>query len=479
MAVKKVLIVENDSVCAEHFKTILETDGYDVVGLAQTAEQAFDFTRNALPDLILMDIGLKGKTNGIETAKELKKFNVPIVFVTGNKDKTVYKKAKEVRPAGYILKPLKATELLKTVDLAINNYDKSIPINDYLKELQKKNIIEETGERAFKFFEEYFNQTDKNNLVVSTSNRFNIINQTEEHFDNIINLHKINNIQRINKFFEAINAKLYEGGIFIGHAETKGLKKKLILSKYPPVINYIFYFFYFLLKRVWPKLPVLRKIYFFITKGRNRTLSRAEILGRLYSCGFEVLKEDFIDTNLHFVARKIKAPFYDMNASYDLIFKMKRVGKNGKEIYVYKFRTMHPYAEYLQDYILQNNGYSEIGKPAQDFRLTTWGRFMRRFWLDELPQLINVLKGEMKLVGIRPISQRFLEEYPEDVKKMRLKQKPGCVPPYVALLKQDVKEYIESERIYLLEKERNPLTTDTKYFFKALYNILTNKIRSA
>jgi lipopolysaccharide/colanic/teichoic acid biosynthesis glycosyltransferase len=104
---------------------------------------------------------------------------------------------------------------------------------------------------------------------------------------------------------------------------------------------------------------------------------------------------------------------------------------------------------------------------------------MRKYWLDELPQLINVLKGEMKLVGIRPLSKRFLAEYPEDVLQMRLKHKPGCVPPYVALLKQDVEEYIESERIYLMEKEKHPYSTDIKYFFKAIYNILTNKIRSA
>jgi lipopolysaccharide/colanic/teichoic acid biosynthesis glycosyltransferase len=146
---------------------------------------------------------------------------------------------------------------------------------------------------------------------------------------------------------------------------------------------------------------------------------------------------------------------------------------------VYKFRTMHPYSEYLQDYVIKKNGYSEIGKPADDFRLTSWGGTMRKLWLDELPQLINVVKGEMKLVGIRPVSKRFLEEYPDDMKELRLKHKPGCVPPYVALLKQEVGEYIESERTYLKEKELNPYTTDTKYFFRAVYNILSNKIRSS
>jgi len=476
---KKILIVEDDLISADLYKVILEKENYKVAKIVQTAEEAFDIVESMPLDLILMDIGLKGKTNGIESAKELKQFNVPLVFITGNNSKTIYKKAKEIKPAGYIIKPINDKEFLTTINLAINNQDKIIPKSLYLRELQKKNIIEEAGERAFKFFEGYFEEENKKNLVVSTTTKFNIINQPEDNFDTIINLQKINNIKRVNKFFESVNAKLSDGGIFIGHGQTKGLMKKKILSKNPPVINYIIYTLYFLYKRVWPKLPILKNIYFLITKGRNRAMSRAEILGRLYSCGFEVLKEEFIDSNLHFVAKKIKAPFYDMNASYNLIFKMRRVGQNGKIIYVYKFRTMHPYAEYLQDYILKNNGYSKIGKPAQDFRLTSWGRFMRRFWLDELPQLINVFKGEMKLVGIRPLSQRFLKEYPDDMLKMRAKHKPGCVPPYVALLKQDVQEYIESERIYLLEKEKNPYTTDIKYFTKAIYNILTNKIRSA
>ncbi len=85
----------------------------------------------------------------------------------------------------------------------------------------------------------------------------------------------------------------------------------------------------------------------------------------------------------------------------------------------------------------------------------------------------------MKIVGIRPLSLRFLKEYPEDVKLQRMKHKPGCVPPYVALLKQDVEEYIESEKIYMAEKEKHPYSTDIKYFFTAVYNILANKIRSS
>jgi lipopolysaccharide/colanic/teichoic acid biosynthesis glycosyltransferase len=176
---------------------------------------------------------------------------------------------------------------------------------------------------------------------------------------------------------------------------------------------------------------------------------------------------------------KTKEPEYNPAPSYGPLYKMPRIGKGGEVIYVYKFRTMHPFSEYLQDYVLGLNGYTVIGKPADDFRLTKWGKFMRKYWLDEFPQLINVLKGEMKLVGIRPLSKRVFQEYPDDVKEMRIKYKPGCIPPYVSLLKQGMMASIEAERQYLLEKRKNPFSTDIKYFKMAMYNIITNKIRSA
>ncbi|MDD3876939.1 MAG: sugar transferase [Bacteroidales bacterium] len=475
----KIIIVDDDNHILQFFSEVLSNAGYDIVGKFYTGKETITFLESNDADLVLMDIGLKSELNGIESSKIIKeKYGIPIVFITGNTSKDVYNEAKTVKPSGYIIKPVNSEDLKRTVDISLNNFEK-IPNRDIKKNLQIKNIVQEVGERGYQFFADYISCYNKNNLVISTTTRFNIINQQEDQYKVIVNLKKINSAQRINKFLEAVNFKLAEGGIFIGHAETKGLRKKMILKKYPWGLNYIAYFMFFLLKRVWPKIPLLNQIYFYITKGRNRAISRAEVLGRLISCGFEIIKEEFIDANLHFIVKKTREPYFDMNASYDLIFKMKRIGKNGKTIYVYKFRTMHPYSEYIQDYILQKHGYAENGKPANDFRLTTWGRFMRRYWLDELPQLINVFKGEMKLVGVRPISQRFLDEYPEDVRQMRLKYKPGCVPPYVALLKQDVAEYIESERTYLLEKQKKPYTTDLKYFFKAIYNIITNKIRSA
>ena len=57
---------------------------------------------------------------------------------------------------------------------------------------------------------------------------------------------------------------------------------------------------------------------------------------------------------------------------------MPRIGKNGNIINVYKLRTMHPYSEYIQDHILQKYGYNDSGKPANDFRLSTWGKFLRK-----------------------------------------------------------------------------------------------------
>ena len=247
----------------------------------------------------------------------------------------------------------------------------------------------------------------------------------------------------------------------------------------PKRIAMIVYIIDFIFRRVLPKLNLTKGFYFLLTDGRNRVMSKAEVLGRLVACGFEIVELKAIGETMYFVARKAKEPSYDLKPSYGPLFKMRRVGKHGKIIQVYKFRTMHPYAEYLQDYIIRTNGYQDIGKPADDFRITTWGKFLRKYWLDELPQLINVARGEMKLVGIRPISNRFLNEFPEDIKALRLQQKPGCVPAYVSLLKQSVNGFIEAETIYLKEKTKHPYTTDIKYLFKAIYNILSNKIRSA
>jgi len=348
----------------------------------------------------------------------------------------------------------------------------------YRSSIQKQ-IIDESGENVFDYISDFVNVYSREALIIATTTRFNIDKQPEDTYKNIINIKRSNSIRRINKFFESVNHKLPSEGIFIGCAETFDQRNSRIKKRYPIIVKQIFIFFDFVFRRVFPKLFLLKNIYFFITKGRNRVISKAEILGRLASCGFEIIDYKELNGLIYFITKKVKEPAYDLKASYGPLFKMRRIGKNGKIIYVYKFRTMHPYAEYLQDYVLKVSGYSEIGKPADDFRLTKWGKFLRKYWLDELPQLINVLKGEMRLVGIRPLSQRFLAEYPEDVLEMRLKHKPGCVPPYVALLKQDVEEYIESERIYLQEKEKKPFTTDIKYLFKAFYNIFTNKIRSA
>ena len=178
--------------------------------------------------------------------------------------------------------------------------------------------------------------------------------------------------------------------------------------------------------------------------------------------------------------RKVKKPEFDLNPSYGPLFKMKRLGKNGDIIGVYKFRTMHPYSEYLHDFILKTNGYSESGKPADDFRIPRWAKIMRKYWIDELPQLINVCKGEIKLVGVRPVSQRYFKDIPKEMQKLRLTQKPGCIPPYVSLNREgNVMSVLQAEKQYLEEKIRNPYFTDSKYFLKAIFNIVFKNKRSA
>ncbi|MHC5251461.1 sugar transferase [Listeria kieliensis] len=109
-----------------------------------------------------------------------------------------------------------------------------------------------------------------------------------------------------------------------------------------------------------------------------------------------------------------------------VIFKQQRVGKKGEKFHMYKFRSMRTDAEAeLEKYLKQNEIEGAMFKIKKDPRVTKIGRLLRKTSLDELPQLFNVLKGEMSLVGPRPPLPREVAVYtPRDQK--RLLVTPGC-----------------------------------------------------
>jgi lipopolysaccharide/colanic/teichoic acid biosynthesis glycosyltransferase len=181
---------------------------------------------------------------------------------------------------------------------------------------------------------------------------------------------------------------------------------------------------------------------------------------------------------MFFVVRKIKEPAFDYNPTYGPLISLKRYGKGGKIIKVYKMRTMHAYSEYLQDFVYKQNKLQEGGKFKNDFRITTVGRVMRKLWIDELPMLLNVLKGDLKIVGVRPLSSHYMNLYREDLRERRKNYKPGLVPPFYADMPKTLEEIMESEERYMDAYDKNPWRTDWKYFWKAFNNIVFKHARS-
>ncbi len=342
----------------------------------------------------------------------------------------------------------------------------------------KRAVEEECGAGIYPFMCRQLDDKCERTLFVSTSSRFNIEMQPGDFLKAVVNMKRVNDIRYINKFFESVNRKLPEGGIFIGCAETKDLRKKRILAKYPPLLNRVFYFFDYLIKRVFPKFIFTHKIYYLLTRGNNRVLSRAELLGRLYSCGFHVAGEEYINGLYCFSVKKAATPVYDFNPTYGIFVKLRRIGREGKTIRVYKLRTMHPYAEYLQDYMFEKNNLDKGGKYRDDFRVTTLGRMLRTLWIDELPMLFNLLKGEVKIVGVRPLSMNYFKLYEKDLQERRVNYKPGLVPPFYADMPKTLPEIQNSEIKYLDSYDKRPWLTDFTYFNRAAWNIVFKNARS-
>jgi len=294
----------------------------------------------------------------------------------------------------------------------------------------------------------------------------------------LVNTHKINDVKRINRFFLAAHDAMGHGGYFCGYAQTNERIRLKMRSKYGTILADYVYFLHFFFHRVAPKIPYVKRLYFAITRGRNRAISKAELLGRLYFCGFEIAGEMNREDELFFVAKKVAEPSTITNPSYGPLIRLRRVGMNKEIITIYKFRTMHPYSEFLQEYVYQKNKVDESGKFKDDFRTTGWGKIFRKFWIDELPQVINYVKGDIAIFGVRALSLHYFSLYPEDLQALRTEFKPGLIPPYYADMPANFEEILASEKRYLLSKKKNMIKTDIIYLHRAITNIFLKKARS-
>jgi len=317
--------------------------------------------------------------------------------------------------------------------------------------------------------------------VICDRNQFGILQIPEYQYDMIVDMTLLNDMRGINKRLCVVNQKLPDEGRYVCCYRPQEYIKQKMLRRYPPVLRWIVYTIYFFQKRVWPRLSLTSRLYYDVTKGRKRMLSKTEVLGRLYYCGFEVDEIVPMGHIEYVFAHRHSQPYPQERLKvYGPLIKLPRICKNKQIKYFYKFRTMHPYAEYIQQYVFDARGGMDIAdKSNDDFRITSWGKVMRKYWLDELPMLINWFKGDVKLVGVRPLSKGMFETYPKWLQDKRTLSKPGLIPPFYIDHPETFDELFASEDAYLTEYLQHPLRTDCKYFFLTMRSILGRKTHSA
>jgi len=290
-----------------------------------------------------------------------------------------------------------------------------------------------------------------------------------QNVENIIINNDLNSIRKINLFLKSLYENIHTNQKIYITFENNSQRNNRLSKKYTVIFRVIDFF---INRAIFKKGTFLNKYY--------RSLSTAEVMGRAIYNNFEI--NDCFSKNKKtiIIMSKTKSHKSFSEPSTNIILRLNRYGKDLKTFKLYKIRTMHIYSEFLQDYMVDSFGYTKKGKPNNDFRITSWGRIIRKLWLDELPQLLNLLKGDMKIFGVRPLSKSYMNEVPIELLKLRSSVKPGCVPPYVSLLKQSEAEYFISEKIYLDEytNSKLPFLVDIKYLILAFKNIMLGKILS-
>lgn len=133
-----IYIVEDEAIVALDIEDGLKRQGYRVVGRSATGEAAIEELNRTTADLILMDIRLKGRMDGIETAKQLKKHKaIPIIYLTAYSEDSILQRAKDTEPHGYLLKPFEDRHLRTTIEMALHRHQ---------KELMREKVFRDVGQ---------------------------------------------------------------------------------------------------------------------------------------------------------------------------------------------------------------------------------------------------------------------------------------------------------------------------------------------
>ena len=184
-----ILVVEDESIVAKDIQVCLRKLGYNVIGICSTGEDAVEKALDERPDLIMMDIMLKGEMSGIQAAAAIRKdHDIPVIFLTAYTDRDTVDKAKETEPYGYIIKPFKEIDIQTAIEIALYKHSKEKVVKkerDFYYSLVEKQdsndmIFVKANQRLVKIKYEdiYFIEALKDYVVINTLDRRYTIHST-------------------------------------------------------------------------------------------------------------------------------------------------------------------------------------------------------------------------------------------------------------------------------------------------------------
>lgn len=184
-----ILVVEDESIVAKDIQVCLKRLGYEVVAVVPSGEEAVVKADELNPDLVMMDIMLKGEMSGIDAANAIrKKANIPVIFLTAYTDRDTVDKAKESEPYGYIIKPFKEIDIQTAIEIALYKHGREMEVRkerDLYYSMVEKNdstdmMFVKANQRLvkIKYSDIYFIEALKDYVVINTLERRYTIHST-------------------------------------------------------------------------------------------------------------------------------------------------------------------------------------------------------------------------------------------------------------------------------------------------------------